>query len=65
MICSILINFDKLLLDGQSETLKGQNGVEFNIESTYNYHISLSCQTSGGFGLFFPQFHDISDFFLS
>ena len=32
------------LLKGQSETLKDQNGVDFNFQSTYMHHISLSHQ---------------------
>ena len=51
--------FEKIffqLLEGQSETLKDQNGVEFNFQSTYTHHKTLiwrswpTVRRYGGFG---------------
>ena len=39
------------LLEGLGRTFKGQNGVEFNFQSFYRHHISLSHQIAGVVGL--------------
>ena len=38
-------------LEGQSEILKGQNGVEFNFQSAYKHHISINHQICEVWGL--------------
>ena len=52
VIRSILMNLIFSASIGQSETLKCQNGVEFDFLSTFKHHISLSQKKVAGFWVF-------------